>query len=265
MSGYIRTINLTNDGYDYSKTPTVAISTAPAGGTNATAVAITTSINGIESVKEILLTNPGAGYTVTPTVTIVSAASTGVGATTYGIGAGATATLVTSSAGIGTVSIASSGGGYAIDPTIYFNTPTAGVGTAIARSWINSAGFVTSILISDAGIGYTSGTGIATVAPPPVISGIGTYKYNELVTGSVSDAKGRVKTWNRVTNVLKLGTTSGTFTPGDVAIGATSGARYTVDYVESAEFVDKYDKGDEIETEADSILDFTESNPFGNV
>ena len=264
-SGYIRTINLTNDGYDYSKTPTVAISTAPAGGTNATAVAITTSINGIESVKEILLTNPGAGYTVTPTVTIVSAASTGVGATTYGIGAGATATLVTSSAGIGTVSIASSGGGYATDPTIYFNTPTAGVGTAIARSWINAAGFVTSILISDAGIGYTAGTGIATVAPPPVIAGVGTYKYNELVTGSVSNAKGRVKTWNRVDNVLKLGTTSGTFTPGDVAIGATSGARYTVDYVESAEFVDKYDKGDEIETEADSILDFTETNPFGNV
>ena len=260
-SGYIRSINLTNDGYDYSKTPTVAISTAPAGGTNATAVAITTSINGIESVKEILLTNPGAGYTVTPTVTIVSSGST----ISNGVGAAATATLVTNSAGIGTVSIASSGSGYATDPAIYFNTPTSGVGTAIARSWINAAGFVTSILISDAGIGYTAGTGIATVAPPPVISGIGTYKYNELVTGSVSNAKGRVKTWNRVDNVLKLGTTSGTFTPGDVAIGATSGARYTVDYVESAEFVDKYDKGDEIETEADSILDFTETNPFGNV
>ena len=261
-SGYVRNIILNNDGYDYTKVPTVAITTAPAGGTNATAVAITTSINGIESVKEILLTNPGAGYTVTPTVTIVSSGST----ISNGVGAAATANLVTSGSGIGTVSIGNSGSGYATNPTVIFNY--AGVGnTATGRAIINAAGFVTSILISDAGTGYPSGFtgGIATVSPPPVIAGVGTYKYNELVTGSVSNAKGRVKTWNRVDNVLKLGTTNGTFTPGDVAIGATSGARYTVDYVESAEFVDKYDKGDEIETEADSILDFTETNPFGNV
>ena len=62
-----------------------------------------------------------------------------------------------------------------------------------------------------------------------------------------------------------MGTTNGTFISGDIAIGTTSGAKYTVDYVESAEYADKYDKSDEIETEADSILDFTESNPFGNV
>ena len=92
---------------------------------------------------------------------------------------------------------------------------------------------------------------------------IGKYKYNELVTGAASGAKGRVKTWNVTTNTLKLGTTDGTFIPGDVAVGATSGAQYTVDYIESAEFVDKYDKGDEIESEADDIIDFSEGNPFG--
>ena len=264
-SGYIRKIFLNEDGYDYTRTPNVAIGTAPNGGIDATAVAITTSINGVNSVKEILLTNPGAGYTVAPTVTIVSAASTvlGVGSTSYGVGAAATAYLVTTSAGIGTVSIASSGSGYAINPTLTFTTPTSGVGTAIGRANINAAGFVTSILISDAGIGYTAGTAIGTVTPPPVITGIGTYQFNEVVTGSLSNATARVKSWNVTTNTLKLGTTNGTFVSGDVITGAASSARYTVDFIESAEFADKYDKGDEIETEADAIIDFSEGNPFG--
>ena len=142
-SGYIRKIILNDDGSGYTKTPNVSISTAPAGGIDATAVAITTSVNNVFSVKEILLTNPGAGYTVTPTVTIVSAASTviGIGSTSYGVGAAATAYLVKTSAGIGTVSIASSGSGYAIDPTLTFTTPTSGVGTATGIAKVNAAGF----------------------------------------------------------------------------------------------------------------------------
>ena len=35
------------------------------------------------------------------------------------------------------------------------------------------------------------------------------------------------------------------------------------DFIESAEFADKYDKSDEIESEADVIIDFSEGNPFG--
>tara|TARA_B100001057_G_scaffold452551_1_gene496535 strand:- start:1606 stop:3036 length:1431 start_codon:yes stop_codon:yes gene_type:complete len=264
-TGYIRNIILNNDGFDYSKTPTVSISTAPAGGVNATAVAITTSVLGSQSVKEILLTNPGAGYTVTPTITIVSASSTitGVGSTSYGVGAAATAVLVTDSAGIGAISIASSGSGYARNPTIFFNTPTSGIGTAVGRVSISTDGFVTQTFLEDAGIGYTSGTGIATISPPPVITGVGTYIFNEQITGSISGAKGRVKSWDTSNNVLKLGTTDGTFIAGDVAIGSTSNARFTVDFIESAEFADKYDKGDEIESEADDIIDFSEGNPFG--
>ena len=264
-TGYIRNIILNNDGFDYSKTPTVSISTAPAGGVNATAVAITTSILGSQSIKEILITNPGAGYTVTPTVTITSASSTiaGVGSTSYGVGAAATAVLVTDSAGIGVISIASSGSGYAKNPSIFFNTPTSGVGTAVGRVSISTDGFINQILLEDAGIGYTSGTGIATISPPPVITGVGTYIFNEQVVGSISGAKGRVKTWNTTNNVLKLGTTDGTFIAGDVAVGSTSNARFTVDFIESAEFADKYDKSDEIESEADDIIDFSEGNPFG--
>ena len=263
-SGYIRNIFLNDDGYDYDKVPTVAISTAPAGGVDATAVAITTSINGVNSVKEILLTNAGAGYTVTPTVTIVSAASTilGIGSTTYGVGAAATATLVTDSAGIQNVTI-TGGDGYPTPPTLFFGTPESGIGTATGKVLVSAANTITQVLISDAGFGYNSLSGIATVSPPPVITGIGTYKFNELVTGSRSNASARVKSWNVSTNVLKLGTTNGTFVAGDVIVGSESNAQYTVDFIESAEFADKYDKSDEIETEADAIIDFSENNPFG--
>ena len=259
-TGYIRNIILNQDGYDYNQVPTVAISTAPVGGTNASAVAITTSINGIYSVKEILLINAGSGYIDTPTVTIISATD---GETSYGVGAAATANLVKNSAGIRNVSIASSGAGYPTDPIITFQSPSSGVGTASGRVFVNAAGFVTSILIADAGIGYDNTTGFATISPPPVLAGVGTYIFNEVVDGSKSGAKGRVKSWDSVNNVLTLGATNGTFISGDVAIGSTSSAKYSVDYVESAEFTDKYDKSDEIETEADQILDFSESNPFG--
>ena len=267
-TGYIRKIILNEDGYDYDKIPTVTISPPTGAGTTATAVAITTSINGVNSVKEILLTNAGAGYTAIPTVTITSATETilGVGSTSYGVGAAATAILVTGggNAGVGIVTLTSDGSGYPTAPTLFFNTPTSGIGTATGRVLINeTTNTVSQVLISDAGIGYTSGTGIATVSPPPVITGIGTYQFNELVTGSISGAKGRVKSWNVTTNTLKLGTTDGTFVTGDVIVGAESSANYTVDFAESAEFSDKYDKSDEIETEADAIIDFSENNPFG--
>ena len=430
-TGYVRNITLTNDGSGYTKVPTVSISTAPSGGTNATAVAITTSINNIFSVKEILITNAGAGYTVTPTVNIISAVEdiVGVGTTTHGVGAAATATLVTNSAGVREVySFGNGGSGYTITPAVNFTLPvgpgaeatasisglgtvngvtvtdggqfynqteppivtfsdapagvvnagsisTAGAGhvnganynttggsgtgfriqgqgsggmigftilaggqgyvvgdivatvnsypayieitgvtthtTASGVGNVNSAGIVTSVTISNAGTGYTtaptvsiantsgnktyggglnaatgkvvvsaagtitavritdagtgydSSTATATIEDPQIIVGVGTFKFNEVVTGSRSGAKGRVKSWDGSKDVLQLGTTDGTFVKGDTVTGEDSGAKYVVNVVESPGFNDKYDKGDEIETEADTILDFTESNPFG--
>jgi len=252
-TGYIRKIILTNDGYDYTSTPTVAISSAPVGGVNATAVAITTSKNGIYSVKEILLTNSGSGYTTIPTVTI-----NGVGA-----GAAATCVLVTNSIGISSVGIVTAGSGYPVSPTIRFSSASSGIGTAVGRVSISTTGYVTQVLLSDAGIGYTSGIGV-TISPPPILTGIGTFIFNEIVTGSISGATARVKTWNKDENILKVGTTDGTFIPADIIVGSASSARYSVDYIQDAKFEDKYEDNDQIEQEADLIVDFTEKNPFGN-
>ena len=80
-TGYIQKIFLDNDGSGFTSVPTVAITTAPAGGTDATAVAITTTRNNITSISEILLTNAGTGYTVAPTITISGGGGTGAAAT----------------------------------------------------------------------------------------------------------------------------------------------------------------------------------------
>ena len=265
-SGYVRQIVLTNDGFGYTKVPTVAITAAPAGGVDASAVAITTSVGDIFSVKEILLINPGSGYTVAPTITIQSATATisGIGSTSYGVGAAATSILVTDSLGIGSVTVSNQGSGYVTIPTITFDTPTSGIGTATGVIQLDdSNNNLNRVLISDAGIGYTVGTADATVSAPSLISGIGTYVQGELVYGSRSGAIGRVKKWDSDDGILNLGTTNKDFIAGDIGVGTDSGARYTVDRIISDGFNDKYDKATEIETAADQIIDFSEGNPFG--
>lgn len=68
-SGSLGPINLIGGGAGYSTAPIVSISTAPVGGTNATAQAF---INSSGIVTSIRYTNAGAGYTQAPVITISS-------------------------------------------------------------------------------------------------------------------------------------------------------------------------------------------------
>jgi hypothetical protein len=256
-SGYVRKVILNNDGYDYVGIPTVSFTPAPSGGTTASAVAITSCIGGVCSIKEILLVNPGSGYTVAPSVTVYGNGS--------GIGAAATCLLVKDFYGIGPVGIVTIGGGYSNPPTITF-TPAPNVGSAVtatARCIVSAAGTISQILIQDAGKGYSSAPNV-TIAPPPLITGIGTYAFNEVVTGSISGTKSRVKSWYQDDKILKVGVIDGAFIPGEIIVGSASSARYTLKNTSQSEFTDKYEQNDEIESEADLIIDFSESNPFGN-
>jgi len=272
--GYVRNIVLNNDGYDYTKEPYVAISTSPTGD-NATAVAITTEVGGVHSVKEILLTNPGSGYTTVPTVTIVSAATTAITGvtTTHGVGAAATCGIVTDSSGVKFVGFSSAGSGYTEPTPITFSGPASGgIGTAIGRVLVataatqGAAGIVTSVLISNAGIGYTVETPTITFTAPSTLTGVGTYHYNEIVTGAASSTWGYVRSWDLDNLELKVGNPNGDFYKGENIIGAGSSAKYTiVNVLSSNEQEDKYDQNEIFETEADKILDFSESNPFGQV
>ena len=264
-TGYVRRIILNDDGSGYTSKPNVAISSAPAGGLNASAVAITTCKSGVCSIKEILLTEIGYGYTVAPTISIIGGG---------GVGASATCEIVNKENHYGFKfgGFTNNGNGYVSNPVVTIGTPAnssvpsadrkqayavAVVGTG------NSVGIITQILISDAGIGYTSKATIS-INSPPGSSGIGTYLFNEVVTGQTSGSKAKVKSWNDSTSVLQVGMTSGEFVDGETIVGSASSATYSIKIVQVATSSDKYEQNDEIEQEADLIIDFSESNPFGN-
>ena len=108
----------------------------------------------------------------------------------------------------------------------------------------------------------------STISNPSIITGIGTFTFNEIITGQTSNTVARVKSWDQDTRVLKLanvgiGTTTAGFLPGETIVGTISSARYTVKSYVHDDTYDKYTQNDEIEEEADDLLDFTESNPFG--
>ena len=248
-------IKLLNDGAGYASTPIVAISSAPSGGITATAVAIMTSRSGLateSSIDRILLINPGAGYTIPPSISFVG-----------GGGKGAIATVgIATTGGIGIVTITSGGSGYSTAPTVTFSSPGTGF-TAIGQVFISTSGAVASIRISNSGYGYTQPP-VITISAPSLV-GSGDYEYNEIVTGSISGTQARVKVWNSSDKTLKVSIADGSFTSGETITGSESGAVYTLQQSNSDDTLDTFAQNDVIQSEADSILDFTQQNPFGQV
>ena len=267
-TGYVREIFLNNDGSGFTSAPIVSISTSPHGSpsANATAVAFTTERAGVRSVEKILMTNAGFGYLTTPIITFSGGGGTGVAATCSVDTSGAQGLVrfVVNDGGIGfgtvpIVTVSNPAGGTAADKAV-----------GIASIGIDdSSGFneVKSIFIQNAGRGFTLQPTV-TVADPETISGIGTFEFNEVIQGMRSGTQARVKNWDQDTGVLSVsnvaigGTISGFFAGEDIK-GLSSGALYSLSVYDEDDSTDKYNEGDIFESEADSILDFTESNPFG--
>ena len=344
--GYIRSITILNDGSGYTSTPTVFISTSRDGaGVNASAVAITTSVGGLNSVKELVLTNAGAGYTQAPDINIVGGG---------GSGAIATCTIEKTQRGVISFNVINGGSGYTSPPAITVSGPGAGV-TAIGESVVDIGNAtLQSIRVKNPGIGYTT-VPTVTVADPNIVTGRGNFELNDIVVGMESFAEARVKEWDADTKVLKIsnvgiGSTISGFNPGEevrihvgfnddntrnfktlfvgdsttagtigiqtnkitgitttginvgaalsevsgvigagvtvisvlpsvvimsrnslnttsttlqVGAGTTAFVAYNVREYDKRDIYDEYSDNDEFETEADSIIDFAESNPFG--
>ena len=246
-------ITVDDGGSGYSSVPVVTISSPSAG------AAATSTIGLGGTITQLTLTNPGAAYSTAPTVTIASPSGVGNTATaTATVGVGGTISALT---------ITNPGSGYATPPVVTISNDDefkdSSLATAVARAEISSGNIVTAIRIINPGIGYVTAPTI-TIADPPLISGIGTYQFNEIVTGDKSGTTARVKEWDEDTRALKISYVDGTFTNGELIVGTASSARYAVDFHTNDDTYDKYTDNDEIETAADLILDFTESNPFGN-
>ena len=79
-------------------------------------------------------------------------------------------------------------------------------------------------------------------------------------------AEGIVVSWSEASRTLRANDTSGTFVAGQSITGDSSGAVWTLtSYDDQALPTTPFADNLEFETEADSILDFSESNPFGEV
>jgi Virus neck protein len=256
VNGGVRYVTVNNRGNGFKSVPQVAFSSAPSGGL--TAVGIATMIGGLVDcngtsslkVQGVQLINPGYGYTVPPSVVFNGGGGSGVAATAT-IGDGI----------VGIITLTNGGSGYAVEPTVTISGPGAGT-TAIAQAKINSVGVVTEIAITNAGVGYTSAPTI-TISSPYMI-GIGTYIYNEIVVGSISSTTARVRNWDITTGQLEVYEIDGNFVDGDIITGQNSSAFYMLRNVIIDNIEDNYSENAEIETEASTIIDFSESNPFGN-
>lgn len=259
-NGVVQQIYLLNDGYNYTSVPTVAISSAPIGGKNATAVAIMTSYPGSDklSVDRIVITNPGGGYTMSPQITILG-----------GGGSGAIATVGISSGGIGVIGLTTYGSYYSSPPTITITSPGMGV-TASAEAFVGSGGSITSVVITNAGSGYTAYPNISFSSPGITT---GNYSLNETVIGHLSNTSATVKEWDYDTKLLKVYRSSGRFRIGERVVGSAStitnpgigktGDYYIMSIDNYGDAESGYAENKQIETEADQILDFSEKNPFG--
>jgi len=260
VDGGVRLINVVNRGSGYTSAPQVNISNSPILNGNASGIA--TMISGIVDICEpdgnllrvqgVQVTNPGFGYTVAPKVVFVNPPR--------GRGSGAEAVSVIADGVVGIITITNGGSGYVNPPLVTFNSPVSG---EIAKAvTIIENGSVTQIRLLDSGFGYQSTPPLIQIGSPPV-SGTGTYKINELVIGSSSNTKGRVKTWNIKTNTLELSNITGTFGLGELLVGQISGAEYKLANININNTNDPYAQNQDIQVEANNIIDFSEKNPFG--
>ena len=250
VDGGIRSITIGKQGAYFATTPRVAISSAPSGGITG----VGTAVMKHSSVSAIQLINAGAGYTVAPEIEFV---------TSTGVGASASSTI--GDGVIGIITVTSGGSGYTTAPAITFTNEVFLTGvtavSAAATAVVSAAGTITAIYITNSGLGYSVAPTIS--IPNSSVGLTGTFEFNEVITGSTSGATARVRTFNSATNVLQIANITGTFQVNETITGESSGATAPLRIVNTDLIDDGFTDNTNIESEADSILDFSERNPFG--
>ena len=96
--------------------------------------------------------------------------------------------------------------------------------------------------------------------------GTGTYTVGETIAGGTSNVTAEVKSWDATTRQLQIYNRSGIFTIPETVTGQTSGAAHTTaSYNTLNNTNSEFDENSFFETQGDSILDFSQGNPFGEI
>ena len=81
------------------------------------------------------------------------------------------------------------------------------------------------------------------------------------MTGTKTGTTAYVKSWDATNRILKVSIVDGTFALGESIVGSASS--YRILSVQNNEFLDAYAQNIEIQEESESIVEFSQRNPFG--
>ena len=251
---------VTGDGTGYTSTPTVTVQGPPGAGTTAIGEAVINTSNKLQSIR---VKNPGIGYGVTaPTVTIGNPnIITGRGNFELNdlvVGQQSntearvkewdsdTKVLKVSNVGIGsTVS------GFRAGEEIRIQTGLRDDGLRLYKDIFVGSGATTGTL----GITTTKITGINTTG---INVGTALSEVSGVIGAGVTVLS--IQPTQITISRTSLNVAISTIT---VAFGSTSFISYSIREYDKRDIYDSYSDNDEFETEADAIIDFAESNPFG--
>lgn len=156
--------------------------------------------------------------------------------------------------------------------------------TATASATVLSGGTLGALVITNPGEGYTSepvvffydslgnyvdttsstisGGRVTSIQPPStIISYSGTPSI--IIGDSPKNYKGKVAEWDKAAKILNVAYLNGNFAPNEIIKGTDSGAKWRVQSYDTLDMNDEYSENRLIEDKGDLIIDFTESNPFG--
>ena len=272
LTGVVDTIALTSGGEGY---PDNLTNIPTSGGTGTGLKVNTTAVDGV--ITAVTIHTGGNGYTVGDTINIVP---TGFGGTQ------AVITVSTESDRVSSVAMTAGGSAYTAAPTVTFSAPDVSGGTTATGTAVISGGAVSSVTVTNAGTGYTS-VPTVTIADPTMTQAIatavvtnGTISSINLTTAgagyvtaprviiapSPSEPKGKVARWDVTNKELELIDIVGKFSDDDTLVGSESQAETVIDSFSSIEIENASSSENAFfETQGDSILDWTEGNPFGEV
>ena len=252
---------ITNEGSGYTTPPLITVAGPSGAGTTATAAAVIDTGNAkLSSIRPV---NPGVGYTIAPTVTVADPnLIIGLGNYLYNdlvVGQTShTEALVrewdadTKVLKISNVGIGSTISGFIPGEEVRIQTGIdPGTGHRIHKTVFVSTGTTTGTV----GVSTNLITGINTTG---ILVGAAVSAVDNVIGLGVTVIS--IGAGSIIVDTPSLNTSSTSFT---ISTGTTSFVAYNVRQYQQEDIYDAYSDNDEFELEADNIIDFAETNPFG--